>query len=75
MIKNELGRIKKNNVTLIEYESPTASDDDRIFIQVGVIGIFCDKKELKDLYSVLNYFLNIEEITDCEVIIRGEENV
>lgn len=72
MVKEELGRMKKGNVTLIEYVEPTASNDDRIFIQVGVVGLFCDKKELKDLYTLINYFMNMEDISNCEIIIKGE---
>ena len=72
MIKEELGRIKKGNVTLIEYVEPTASNNDRIFIQVGVVGLYCDKKEAKDLNTILNYFINMEEISNCEIIMSGE---
>lgn len=64
--------MRKGNVTLIEYLEPTASNDDRIFIQVGVIGLFCDKKELKDLHTLINYFINMEDISDCEIIIKGD---
>jgi hypothetical protein len=72
MVKQELGRIIKENVTIIEYVSPTASDDDKVFIQVGVVGLFCNKKELKDLSTAINYFINMEEISSCEVIMNGE---
>ena len=72
MTKQELGRIKKDNVTLIEYVSPTAGEDDRIFIQVGVVGLFCDKKEIKNLQTVVNYFMNMEDISSCEIIMNGE---
>ena len=72
MVKQEIGRLKKGNVTLIEYVEPTASNDDRLFIQVGVVGLFCDKQEIKDLHTVINYFINMEEISNCEVIIRED---
>lgn len=74
MSKSEIGRIKKGNVTLIEYGEPTASNDDRVFIQVGVAGIFCDKKELKDLLTVVDYFVNMEDFSNCEIIIKDGAN-
>lgn len=72
MIKHEIGRLQKNNVTLIEYDTGPSSSDDKVFVQVGVVGLFCTKKELKDLCTVLNYYSNIDEYTECKTTIEGK---
>lgn len=68
----ETGRIKKNNVTLIEYSNGFHADEDRFFIQSGIAGIFASKEELNDLYLILNYYLNINAFSECEVKVDGE---
>ena len=70
MIKKEIGRLNKNNIQLIEYGDGTHNYEDKFFVQVGVIGVFCTEKELGDLYDVLNYYHNIEGISECLVEIR-----
>lgn len=72
-MKEQIGRIVKNNITLIEYTDSEASLGGRFFIQNGAMGIYASEKELKDLYAVLNYYTNIEEIHDCKVKIEGED--
>lgn len=72
MIKNEIGRIKKNNVTLVEYGEGTVSYTDKFYIQVGVIGLYCTDKELNDLYTVLNYYKNIEDISECVMTLKED---
>jgi hypothetical protein len=68
----ETGRITKNNITLIEYSNGIHVDEDRFFIQSGIAGIFASKQELNDLYSVLNYYLNIESFSECTIKVDGE---
>lgn len=72
-MKEQIGRIVKNNITLIEYTDSEASLGGRFFIQNGVMGIYANEKELKDLFTVLNYYLNIEELHDCKIRIEGED--
>jgi hypothetical protein len=72
-MKKELGRIKKNNITLIEYDAVDGTIAGNHFIQCGVVGFFASKKELEDLSNVLNYYLNIEEFAKCKVVIEGED--
>lgn len=74
MIKSEVGRLEKNNITLIEYGDGTITYDDKVFLQIGIMGVYCSKKELKDLSTVINYYLNIDEITQCKVVIEGEKH-
>lgn len=71
-MRQELGRVEKNNITLIEYDAADGTLSGNHFIQCGVIGFFATKKELQDLSNVLNYYLNIEEFAQCKVIIEGE---
>lgn len=73
-MNQETGRITKNNITLVEYANPVHFTDDKFFIVSGVVGIHASRQELVDLYTVLNYYLNIESFTDCEVKV-GDKNV
>jgi len=75
MPKQEVGRVKKNNVSLIEYDEGTLNYSDTFFVQVGVVGFYCTKKELQDLYTVLNCYINIDDISECTIKIKenGEE--
>jgi glutamate formiminotransferase len=71
-MRHEVGKISKNNITLIEYDKIEATMAGENFIQCGVVGFFATKKELQDLFDVLNYYLNIEEFAKCKVTIEGE---
>lgn len=73
MIKDEAGRVVLNNITLIEY-SEEQGFKGRYFIQAGVVGLYCTEQELKDLYTVLNYYCNIEDFAQCKIKI-GDEDV
>jgi hypothetical protein len=73
MIKDEAGRVVLNNVNLIEYQQQQVADG-RYFIQVGVVGLYCSEKELRDLYTVLNYYCHIEDFAECNIKV-GDENV
>jgi hypothetical protein len=72
-MKKELGRVKKNNVTLIEYDPSDGLLGGNYFVQCGVVGLFANEKQLKDLSDVLNYYLNIEDFAQCKVVIEGED--
>lgn len=74
MIKREVGKVLKNNISLIEYENDDSVMGATYFMQVGVVGLYCTKKELQDLYCVLNYYSNIEDFSQC-VIKVGDEDV
>lgn len=73
-MKNEVGKVIKNNITLVEYEKPVIDHSNKFFIQIGIVGIHCTEKELKDLYSVLNYYMHIEDFSECKIKV-GDENV
>lgn len=69
----EIGRIIKNNITLVEYDRSESGSNGSHFIQCGVVGMLASDKELRDLYTVLNYYLNIEDISQCQLRIGGED--
>jgi hypothetical protein len=75
MAKHEIGRLKKGKASLIEYGEGTFNHSDNYFIQVGVVGLYCTKKELEDLFTVLNCYINMENISECKVTMQesGEE--
>lgn len=70
---SESGRITKGYATLIEYAENENSLPDKFFLQSGVVGMYASLQELKDLYTVLNYYLNIESFTDCKIRVGGED--
>jgi hypothetical protein len=71
-MKQELAKLSKNNISLVEYSEATHGYDDRMFIQCGVVGFFVNRSEVKDLFDVLNYYLNIENFKDCYITIGKE---
>jgi len=73
-MRQEIGRIIKDNISLVEYDSLSDDLGAKYFIQCGVVGIMATKKELTDLYSVLNYYINLEELSSCYIKV-GEDYV
>lgn len=73
-MKKEIGRISKDNITLIEYGSLDGSVVDNYFIQCGVMGFFASKEELANLFLVLNYYLHIDDFAECKLKV-GDEDV
>jgi|688.fasta_scaffold355665_3 hypothetical protein len=81
MIKEEIGRVKKNNITLIEYGQNTDLEHISILdvnkaikdrasnfaLEVGIVGFSCTEKELKDLHSILNYYFNIDNYSGITI--------
>ena len=72
MLRNEVGRIEKNNITLIEYENAVVNYSSNFFIQLGVVGVHCTQKELEDLCTLLVYYLNLDNYSECKIKIGGE---
>ena len=73
---NNLPEVLVKKAFLISGEEPTAliKNEDKFFIKCGVAGIFANRKELEDLYLVLNYYLNIEKFAECQVKV-GDQDV
>lgn len=65
-MKVENGRIIKGNVKLIEYGN-LSGEVDNYFVQIGVAGVYCSKQELDDLFTALNYYKNIDALSECEL--------
>lgn len=74
MLRAEAGRIVKDNITLIEYEESIVGFSNNYFLQVGVVGIHFTEKELRNLHTVLNYYVNIEDFANCTIKV-GDEDV
>lgn len=73
MVRRELGRIQKGKATIIEYGDGSVTYDDKLFIQIGIAGLYCNKKDLEDLKTVIDLYTNIENISQCKVTIEGED--
>jgi len=72
MVKKEVGKVIKNNIALVEYEQEEQLIGAKFFVQVGIAGFYCTKKELQDLYAVLNYYCNIEYFSECIIKVEDE---
>ena len=64
----------RTNFVASEIGMDTTQYEDKFFIKCGIAGIYASKKELEDLYLVLNYYLNIEKFAECEVRV-GDQDV
>lgn len=71
MNKNRIGQISKGSVKIVEYDTDNLNYSDKYFIQSGPVGFWATQKELEDLHSILNYYLNMNTFMDCEVIVDG----
>lgn len=63
---------EKGNIKLLEYSDPTFTYADRIFVQIGCCGLYVTPAELKDLATVINYYLNMEDIDEIKIKVGGE---
>lgn len=64
--------LEKGNVKLTEYDESTFQNDDKIFIQSGCVGFFLTQNELRDLHSVINYYLNVDDFENIKVKVGGQ---
>lgn len=71
-MKVDAASVEKGSIKLIEYIDPTFNYEDKIFIQAGCVGFYLTPKELRDLRSVIEYYLNAEDYTDIRVKVGGE---
>lgn len=72
MSNRSIAVVQKDNIKLTEYTESTYNYEDRFFIQSGCVGFYVTKKELKDLRTVIDYYLNADEITEVKVYVDGE---
>lgn len=71
-MRKEIGRIEKGKAALIEYSTPYIEDDPTYFIQMGIVGLWLNSKELKDLKTVLDYYTNVDDFLQCKIKVDGE---
>lgn len=71
-MSREVATVEKGSIKLTEYIDSTYNYEDKFFIQNGCVGFYITLKELKDLGTVVNYYLNADDITDVKVKIGGE---
>ena len=67
-MKQEIGRVILNNITLVEYDA--GNGETSFFIQCGVAGFHATQKELNNIASVINYHQNIETFDDIIISIK-----
>ena len=65
MSKQESGRMLLKNATLIEYENTI--EGNTFFLQLGIAGFYANESELHDLYSLLNYYYNMDAVSDTVI--------
>lgn len=79
MLAVEIGKVQKNNISITEYgyeETPMLEVKPhvyRYFVQSGITGFYATQQELMDLYTLLNYYINIEDFSECKLKIGGED--
>jgi hypothetical protein len=71
-MKRESIRLRKNKASLTEYSDGTLASDNKLFLQSGIAGFFLSRKELEDINTIVNYYLNIDQFSDCYVEIENE---
>lgn len=64
--------VQKGNIKLTEYSDSTYNYDDKLFVQCTCVGFYLTQKDLKDLHTVISYYLNAEDYSDVQVTIGGE---
>jgi hypothetical protein len=64
--------VEKGNIKLTEYTNESQGYEDRFFIQCTCVGFYMTKEELKDLYTVVSYYLNADDYSDINIYIGGE---
>lgn len=72
-MKREIATVQKGDITLVEYSDPTFVYEDNFFVKCTCVGFYATKKQLKDLHSVLNYYLSMEEYEEININI-GESD-
>lgn len=65
--------VEKGNIKLTEYSQSDYGYEDRFFVQCTCVGFYMTKQELKDLHTVVSYYLNADDYTDVRVSIGGED--
>jgi hypothetical protein len=59
-----INKMKKGNVTIAEYADPNTNEPIKTFVSCGIMGFYADEQEMHDLRLLLDYYMNIESISD-----------
>jgi len=62
----DIESISKGNIKLTEYSNPDTGEVEKTYIQNGILGFWISDQEIKDLYLLLSYYINIEEISNIK---------
>lgn len=65
--------VQKGDIKLTEYKNSEYNYEDKLFLQCTCVGFYLTQKQLKDLYTVVSYYLNADDITEVRVSIGGED--
>lgn len=71
-MKTHTASVEKGTIKLTEYIDPTFNYEDKIFVQAGCVGFYLTPTELRDLRTVIEYYLNAEDYTEVRVKVGGE---
>ena len=71
-MKRTVASLQKGSIKLIEYSEGTIEYSDKLFIQSGCVGFYMTLEELKNLKSIIDYYLNIDEFMDIRLNVDGE---
>ena len=71
-MKRESIKLRKNKASLTEYADGMLDTNNKFFIQSGIAGFFLNYKDLEDLSAIINYYLNIEQFSECYVEIENQ---
>lgn len=61
-----INTLSKGNIKITEYSSEETQEVLRVYVQNGMLGFWATAEEMHDLLLVLNYYLNIEAISEIE---------
>ncbi len=73
MNRKEIGRLSVGDIALIEYDN---FDEPYFYIQAGITGFYVTPDDLTDLHGILNYYFNIETISNVVLSLTdgGDDN-
>lgn len=60
----ELLDISLGDIKIVEYINKSTQEVEKVYVQNGILGFFVSEDEMKDLFTLLNYYMNIERIND-----------
>lgn len=62
----DIQTISKGQVKITEYSDPETGDVQKVYVQNGIMGFWVNDQEIKDLYLLLSYYINIEDISNIK---------